>query len=78
MTQITVDQNLANELSTAKVPLFLSSPQGQVLGQFLPMEGSFSVEDLQPRISEEELRKRGETWDGEPLENLLKEWEKRK
>ena len=78
MTEITVDQTLADELSTVKSPLYLSSPAGQVLGRFLPVDEPFSVKDLELDISEEELRRRSENWTGRPLSDLLKEWEKRK
>ncbi len=61
---LAVDHNMANELSAVKSPQYICSPEGRILGHYVPVEGTIFVEDLKPGISEEEMRRRAESGDG--------------
>ena len=74
MTHVTVDAEMLSKLSGLAEPLVFCDPQGRILGRFLPDV----VDDLEPGISIEELRRRSETFDGRPLSDLISKWEKEK
>jgi len=72
MTQVIVDSEMLTKLSGLAEPLVFCDQQGRILGRFLPED------DLEPRISMEELRRRSENFQGRPLSDLLTKWEKDK
>lgn len=61
MTRITVDQTLQQKLQGHIQPVELCDPSGHVLGKFLPRFDPALYENLEPQISEEELRRRSES-----------------
>lgn len=66
-----VDQNTASRLSAVKESQYIVSPDGRVLGHYVPVEGGFTVKDFEPRISEEEMCRRAEAFDGITTTELL-------
>jgi hypothetical protein len=73
-----VDHNTANRLSAAKGPQYVCNPEGRILGHYVPIKEEVYAEDLDPRISEEELRRRSQEESGRPLSDILAEWERRR
>ena len=78
MTQITVDAELLAKLHGLRDATVFCDEQGRVLGHFEPDPAVVQSDDLEPTISREELRRRAENFQGQPLSHLLAEWEKRK
>ena len=66
-----VDQSTASRLSAVKESQYIVSPDGRVLGHYVPVEGGFTVKDFEPGISEEEMRRRAEACDGITTTELL-------
>jgi hypothetical protein len=56
MTQIIIDEPLLSRLHQHTEPLDLCSPDGRILGRFIPTLDS--AQYLQPQISDEELQRR--------------------
>ena len=53
-----VDKDTANRLAEVKESQYICSPDGRILGHYVPLEGTAYVEDFEPRISEEEMQRR--------------------
>jgi hypothetical protein len=58
MTPITLDANLSNQLRGLFHPVELRDPNGEVLGQFIPVVDITEWEPITPDVSEEELDRR--------------------
>jgi hypothetical protein len=72
MAQVNVDAEMLTKLSGLAEPLVFCDQQGRVLGRFVPED------DLAPRISMQELRRRSESFQCRQLSDLLAKWEKDK
>jgi hypothetical protein len=78
MTQVIVDAETVAKLHGLSGPLDFCDEQGQLLGRFIPYPAGLTPPELEPDISQEELCRRAENFEGRPLADLLAEWEKRK
>lgn len=59
-----VDKDTANRLSALNDSQYICSPDGRILGHYVPLEGIAYVEDLEPPpMSKEETQRRlSENW----------------
>ncbi|HZT82257.1 MAG TPA: hypothetical protein VFA26_18665 [Gemmataceae bacterium] len=61
MTRILVDETLRNKFNNLTEPLELCDDSGRLLGQFVPAFDPSEWERWEPEISEEELRRLGQS-----------------
>lgn len=74
MSQFTLDPSTAAERLKATSPLDLCDQDGKVLGRFIPIP----ADRREPRVSEEELRRREQKGGGRTLAAILAELESKK
>jgi hypothetical protein len=77
MTKIVVDAVLRSKLQNLTQALELCDESGRVLGRFSPTLDLSQYEDLDPQISEEELRRREREGGGRTLAEIMADLEKR-
>jgi hypothetical protein len=77
MVRITVDSELLAKLGDLKSPLTLEDATGRVLAYLTPAEDRSIYDELDMGISVEELNRRFAAGGGKPLEEWLKEFERR-
>jgi hypothetical protein len=78
MNKVLLDAQTLAKLNGLTGPLDICDEQGQILGRFVPYPTAVSPSDLELDISQEELQRRAESFQGRPLSDLLAEWERRK
>ncbi len=77
MSLVIADASVILQLGEAREPLELRSPDGRLLGHFIPSLDVAADPALAPRISEEELRRRERAGGGRPLANIFADLEKK-
>jgi hypothetical protein len=78
MTRVRLDPETLAKLNGLTGPVDFCDEQGHVVGHFVPYPAGLTPSDLEPEISQEELCRRADNFQGKPLSDLLAEWEKRK
>jgi hypothetical protein len=68
MSRIVVDATLHEKLARILHPVELCDADGHVLGRYIP---DLSLYDLEPGVSEEELRRREQAGGGRTLKGIL-------
>jgi hypothetical protein len=74
MSRVVVDPATGSQLRQAQQTLELVDPSGRLLGHFVPL--TIPSGALEPKISEEELRRREQQGGGRPLAAILADLEK--
>ena len=77
MIRITIDSALASQLGNLQTPAELHDESGRVLGYLTPAIASAAYAQADPGISEAELDHREANGGGRPLQDILRDLEKR-
>ena len=78
MRRITVDRSLGRQFSEQLEQVEICDESGRVLGVFVPFIDPSLYGDIEPQISDEEIRRRIAEGGGRPLADILADLERRK
>lgn len=77
MSRIVADENLGQQLAKVRETVEICTPDGRVLGRFMPMPVAATGAMLEPQVSQEELDRRARDEGGRPLKEIWADLEKR-
>jgi len=77
MSSVVVDPATLARLSGVAQTVTLTDAAGRVVGHFVPIVDPALGEEIEPQISEEELKRRERQGGGRPLVDILRDLERR-
>jgi len=77
MTKLMVDETLPGRLAGLENPVELCDASGRVVGAFIPAALRTFYDDMEPQVSEEELKRRSREESGRSLAEILADLEKK-
>ena len=77
MVRVTIDDAFRSKLGGLDSPLELCDEAGHVVGHFIPQQDRSIYEGVESPVSDEELERRFREESGRPLEDIVRDLERR-